>query len=161
MSEFRAFIAYPSNPKQIDEIISDALRDIVFDDSELVFHPWTANRTAGQFLTTPILDNIAASNILIADVTSLNFNVSFEIGYAIGLKKSICLIRHDELRKQDRLFKDIGIFETIGYEPYANTKQLVQILLGIKHILPLPVNSDEIKNEQPAYLIGFVVRIIF
>ena len=45
---------------------------------------WRENDIAGRFLIDSTLENIAANQCLIADISTLNFNVTYEIGYAIG-----------------------------------------------------------------------------
>jgi nucleoside 2-deoxyribosyltransferase len=51
-------------------------------------------RTAANFAD---LENIDESALIVADVTFLNLNVVYEIGYAIGKKKRAFLVRSSTL----------------------------------------------------------------
>jgi nucleoside 2-deoxyribosyltransferase len=42
----------------------------------------------------PIIEKIQTSDVLVADITKLNFNVMYEIGYAIGKSKRVLLIQN-------------------------------------------------------------------
>jgi hypothetical protein len=53
---------------------------------------WEQNDIAGRPLVAPIFEGIGSAALLIADVTTLNFNVTYEIGYAIGTAKRAYLI---------------------------------------------------------------------
>jgi len=45
---------------------------------------------AGRFIGTEVLSEIEAAEVLIADVTRLNFNVRYEIRFAIGAAGASC-----------------------------------------------------------------------
>ena len=77
---------------------------------------WVENDIAGRPLTDPIFEFINQCDILFADVTTVNFNVTFEIGYAIGLGKRIYLTRNVNFQRQTELIDKIGIFDTLGSE---------------------------------------------
>ncbi|MGI8734584.1 MAG: hypothetical protein ACR2LM_14930 [Pyrinomonadaceae bacterium] len=69
---------------------------------------WEENDIPGRFIVEPILSKIEEGNILIADITRLNFNVVFEIGYAIGCSKRVALIKNSAITGSDELIRQIG-----------------------------------------------------
>ena len=75
---------------------------------------WEENDIAGRFISEPILEGIEDGQILVADITRLNFNVVFEIGYAIGLTKRIYLVHTSAITGSDDLIGQVGIFDTLG-----------------------------------------------
>ena len=88
---------------------------------------------------TPILSKIDESDCLVADVTRLNFNVAFEIGYAIGAKRRVMLIRNSSLDGDSAVFSQLGIFDTIGHEPYSSGQELENAIARISDRTPLPL----------------------
>lgn len=52
---------------------------------------------------------------MIADVTSLNLNLMFEIGFALGLELPVLLIRDPSFLRDTRQFAELGMFDTIRY----------------------------------------------
>ena len=90
----------------------DWLKDSENRAWELV--PWEANDVAGYCLTDPVLERIGSADIILADITRLNFNVTYEIGYAIGKQKRVYLVRNKALTPDDKLVREVGIFDTLG-----------------------------------------------
>jgi hypothetical protein len=84
-----AFFAYSSVFKEVADSIRGARRMLSSRRGGLTIELWEENDISGRPLTDPIFEKIAAANILIADVTTINFNVTFEIGYAIGSGKRV------------------------------------------------------------------------
>ena len=81
-----------------------------------------------NFLAQLWLREIESRSGLIADLTRLNFNVTYEIGYAIGKKKRLILTRNRALKSDVNHLFELGIFDTLGYLEYENTKELTSIL---------------------------------
>jgi len=130
-SEIHGFIAYPSTPKEIGESVRAACQEIRRQHPSLKLQPWEANDIAGYCLRDPILAQISAAKLLIADVTRLNFNVAYEIGYAVGLRKRVFLVRNKSITSDERLVREVGLFDTMGYVDYSNSTHLVRIIKDI------------------------------
>lgn len=81
----RAFFAYPSAPQEVGQVIHAAQSALRLRCPALQIHTWQENDISGRALVDPIFHEISESDYVFADITSLNFNVTFEIGYAIGL----------------------------------------------------------------------------
>ena len=111
--DLTGFVAYPFLPKEISDSIRTACVEIKRQLPSSRIEPWEANQIAGYCLIDPILEKIKSSQILIADVTRLNFNVVYEIGYAIGLKKRVFLIRNKSIISDPQLAREVGLFDTI------------------------------------------------
>jgi hypothetical protein len=78
------FIAYASVLDMVGDTIEAALEIYAGRQGRDRISSWRENDIAGRFVIDPILENIAASKCLIADISILNFNVTYEVGYAIG-----------------------------------------------------------------------------
>jgi hypothetical protein len=151
MHDGHAFVAYPSQPPLLSESIRTGC-ELATGRGGLEFHAWEQNDIAGRPLSDPILDAIATSAFVVADISHLNFNVTFEIGYAVGIKKRVLLLRNSSYAIQDALVRSIGIFDTLGYTPYANSQDFADIL--IRPIDTTPLKTDYQKNKQaPVYIL--------
>jgi hypothetical protein len=101
MAVLSGFIVYPSEPYEIGETIKLAVDKLVKDYGCNSYATWEANDIAGRFVVEPILEKIQQVECLVADITKLNFNVTYEIGYAIGRKKRLILVRNKAFRGTD------------------------------------------------------------
>lgn len=118
---------------------------------------WKQNDIAGRPLIAPIFEGLSQNDILIADVTSLNFNVTYEIGYAIGIGKRAYLIKHDGIEDQADLVRKVGIFDTLGYESYGDSDKLFEKLSYPIDAEPIDVNLI-LDAKAPLYILETPVR---
>ena len=148
-----AFYAYPSKPKQIGKTIRSAIKLHKSKHPGFEVSEWTQNEVAGSFIVDPILDEIQNSDIVFADITGLNFNVVFEIGYAVGLGKKVVLTRYKPI-SDDQLIREVGIFDTIGYISYSQDTDLERILSDSYTRKPI-FNADagKIERTSPVYIV--------
>lgn len=70
----QAFVAFPTQPEEIGQCINSIAHKL---DGRLSISTWEQNDIAGRPLVAPIFEGISQNDILIADVTSLNFNVTY------------------------------------------------------------------------------------
>src|SRR5581483_7036647 len=85
---------------------------------------WEDLRMSGRILVKRILEEIQNSEVVAADVTTLNENVLFELGYAIALGKIpwILLDRTDaEARK---LWKEFRLLKGVWFSGWANAEEI-------------------------------------
>jgi nucleoside 2-deoxyribosyltransferase len=82
------------------------------------------NDIAGRFIADQVLQKISDHSALVADITQLNFNVTYEIGFALAKEKKVVLTRHKGVTPQRPLVADVDIFDTIGYLEYENAEEL-------------------------------------
>src|SRR5205807_3370251 len=95
---------------------------------------------------------IEEGNILVADITRLNFNVTFEIGYAIACGKRVALVKNSALTGSDELIRQIGIFDTLGYKEYSNSGHLAHFLRNLTDLRPLTI-PETINAAAPVYVV--------
>jgi len=154
--KLQGFVAYPSAPYEIGACIKEAV-DAVNKYGKCKFISWEENDIAGRPLTAPIFSNIEESNIIVADITKLNFNVTYEVGYAIGIGRRIFLIKNKEIKDDNEKIKKIGIYDTLGYETYPNSKSLSKTLQSITDTKPLNTKSEP-NRTTPVYILETPVR---
>jgi len=156
MQKLHGFVAYPSTPYQLASEITEAISSVNHRGGN-TFIGWEENDISGRPLTNPIFQNIQSANLLIADVTKLNFNVTYEIGYAIGIGRRAYLIRNNTFTSDNEEIRKIGIFDTLGYETYDNAKQLADLLASITDATPLTTASPPNRNT-PVYILETPIR---
>ncbi len=152
-NQLNAFFAYPSHPQSIGETIRSSLETLRTTPNAPRVTAWEENDIAGRFLSQPILEQLDSTDVLVADITRLNFNVVFEIGYAIGRSKRVVLVRNRALTSSDALVREIGLFDTLGYSEYSQTAELVALLNGVTDTLPIPLSSYQVNSGSPVYLV--------
>jgi len=108
----------------------------------------------GSILFCSICKAIRTSRLLVANLTNLNFNVLFEVGYAIGLGKPVLPVRDVSFDKEEAVWSELGIFDTLGYETFENSGQLASIATknGSKVQEAISV-LPQLNRKQPIYYI--------
>ena len=148
----QGFIAYPSSPSIVADTIETAVSRIRSDSGTTNAKTWRETDVAGHFIGTEVLASIANSSWLAADVSTLNFNVTYEVGYAIGLGKPLLLTRNSSLARTGPSLSQLGVFDTLGYKSYENSETLTTIIRDAPNSRPLASRAVELNQGDPVYL---------
>ena len=118
-----AFVAYPSLPASRAEAIETAIKNI--QGGALVdMLGWRDLSVNGRVVISAICDEIRKRELFVADVTGLNPNVLFELGYAVALRKRIWLLLDPSIERAKVDFERFQLLTTIGYQPYTNSQDI-------------------------------------
>jgi hypothetical protein len=147
-----AFYAYPSTSAEITQTIQTAIDGFNATSATYNLAPWEKNDISGIPITAPIFSKISGGAFLAADVTYLNENVAFEIGYAIGIKKRVLLFVNSAHKSDRELANSIGIFDTLGYERYENSETLTSLLANRTDFSPIEFEAA-INHQQPVFIV--------
>lgn len=91
-------------------------------------------------------------------MTTLNFNLLFEIGYAIGLGIPVLPLRDTSYAKDEKIFGELGLIDTLGYLDFENSTQLVTAILARgRPSLVLP-QTPAVNKEQPLFVVKSPVQ---
>ena len=126
MSTF--FVAYPSVPDLPGQTIEHAKEKAQTSDPDFHITTWRRDDLGGQSLTSPIIEALDTSEVIVADITILNFNVVYELGYAIGLGKRGLPVVNRSIFQDEEAITQIGIFDTLLYEKYATANDFLTLL---------------------------------
>ena len=148
-----AFFAYPSRPELVSETVEQALTNIREKSGITVVQSWRETDIAGRFVAEQVLNKITDVAALIADITQLNFNVAYEVGFALGRGKRVVLTRLKGVTANPPLAADVGIFDTLGYLEYQNAAELESIIRGVTDASPSLRNIYPLNQNVPVYLI--------
>jgi hypothetical protein len=117
------FVAYPS-VAHIPEVFHNAIREIN-KTRTVSLTSWEDTRIDGKIVIDVICDNIKKADFFIADLTGINPNVLFELGYAIAKNKRIWMLIDRSITRAREDFGDLGLLTTVGYTDYSNSAQVV------------------------------------
>lgn len=146
------FVAYPSNAQVAVEAIRNAVTALRLTHSnQITSKTWEELDIPGRFIATEVLSEIDSADILVADISKPNFNVYYEIGYAIGKERRLILIKNRSIR-EDISFNELGLFDTLGWREYSNGAELADILKGIDDVRPLPL-GPKLNAKSPVYFV--------
>src|SRR5438876_3726525 len=117
---------YPSEPELIAVTIEEAVKVLRATTSYSLSGPrqwltWKDLGVSGQIIFCTVCKAMRFANMVVADVTTLNFNLMFEIGYALGLGLPVVPIRDTSFVQDDKIFGQIGLIDTIGYLDFQNS----------------------------------------
>ena len=73
-----------------------------------------------------ICKEIAHADLFCADLTHLNANVMFELGYAIAKNRRVWLLLDTSMVEAHKRFEQLRILTTVGYTNYCNSKDIEQ-----------------------------------
>jgi hypothetical protein len=119
------FFAYGILPHSIPATIKDAISSINKSQQvELV--SWEKLNINGRYIVGDICDMIDDCDFFCADITTINPNVMYEIGFAIARDKRVWLIRDDSYVDSRSEFNQLQLLTTIGYRSYTNAEQIVK-----------------------------------
>jgi hypothetical protein len=152
MPRKQVFVAYSSKDSALADGIFDAISRANAKPLPVIYEPWVFNDVAGGPLISPILGKIDESPFVIADITYLNLNVVYEIGFAIGRNKRAFLVRHKPTEGDKQLVKAVGIFDTLGYHEYETFNDLKDRLCAHIEGTHLHV-SKELDSKFPVYIV--------
>jgi hypothetical protein len=143
------FVAFASNDRTHAETITAAAKEASFGEVEYV--PWTGKDASGAPLGRSVDSWVDAAEGVIADITFVNDNVTYEIGYAIGVGKSLRLIRNETISSDD--LKAIGLLNTVLRDPFKTRPNLVALLQS----KPAPRSSwhkQQKNKDQPLFILS-------
>src|SRR5271155_1400437 len=119
-----AFFSYPSEPPSIGELVRTAITELN-RTGHVLAKGWEDCRVGGKVVIHEICDEIEEADIFCADLTGMNANVMFELGYAIAMNRRIWL-GLDVTRVDSKAhFEQLRVLTTVGYTKYCNSRELL------------------------------------
>jgi hypothetical protein len=147
-----AFFAYPGDPETVGSTIERACEAIRMRTGAKSIMTWRNMEVCGDFIATKVLTSIDSHQVMIADITRLNFNVIYEIGYAIGKGRPVYIVKNSSLNVDDINLSELGMFDTLGYQNYSNSEDLTQLIIRDHDISPIALPAGR-NSRQPIYII--------
>ena len=120
----KAFFAYPSKQPTLRESIQETVH-ILNASGQVNIKTWEDCKIGGNFIIDTICNEIDGADLFFADLTGLNANVMFELGYAIARDKRIWLIFDETYTEGKNMFNQLKVLTTIGYVSCCNSKDII------------------------------------
>ena len=120
----QAFFAYPSSQLTLREPIQTAVQELNAA-KKVKIKTWEECNIGGKFVIDTICTAINEATLFFADLTGLNANVMFELGYAIARDKRIWLILDESYTEKKKMFDQFKVLTTVGYVPCCNSRDIV------------------------------------
>lgn len=149
----RGVFLYPSNPEQIAATIESANTILDATDSTAHWVTWKQFQSTGQVIFCAICKTFRFTDFVVADVTTLNFNLLFEIGFALGLGLPVIPIRDTSFIRDKREFEELGLLDTMGYVDFLNSESLAHSLAARLPVQPIPTPPIIPNNDAPIYVL--------
>ncbi len=149
---------YPSEPEVIAFTIEESVRLLQSTTSYRLSGPrrwitWKDIAVPGQIIFCRICKALRFADLIIADVTTLNFNLMFEIGYALGLGLPVLPIRDTSFVEDSKVFGQIGMIDTLGYLDFQNSSELAGSIINRLNQPAVFPQSPGVNREQPLFLV--------
>lgn len=119
-----AFFAYPTRKPTLAESIRYATKELN-KSNDIRVHLWEDSRIGGKMVIEEICADIDRCPLFFADLTGINPNVLFELGFAIARKKRVWLIHDVSYTEHKKEFDQLGILTTVGYRPCLSAQNIV------------------------------------
>jgi len=124
----KALFLFGQNPPEISMTIESAAERLRMMVGSGRWITWKNLDVAGQIIFCEICKAMRFTDLVVADVTTLNFNLMFEVGYAIGLGIPVLPIRNTKYVEDKHQFAELGILETLGYFDFQTSNDLKDYL---------------------------------
>lgn len=148
-----ALFLYASEPTSIAGTIETAVEALRDRAPNEVWRTWRDLPIHGQIIFCEVCKASRFSSVVVADVTTLNFNLLFEIGFAIGLGLPVLPIRDSNYGLDRKAFEELGLLDTLGYLDFTNGSQLADLIRDHLPTSPLPQPPARTFTENPLYVV--------
>lgn len=116
------FFAYPGGSPLLAETMRSAAKRLV-EQTGLHATTWEDLQVDGLTIIGQILKAIDDATVVVAEVTDLNSNVLFEVGYALARGKQLILALDTSDSAANDNWKSLGLLSSIGYTAYEGSSE--------------------------------------
>ncbi len=145
------FFGYESGHPENVDAIKNAVAAFNSAQKKYKARTWEDLSIGGKVVNSTIFDQIKRCDIFACDLTYLNHNVMFELGYAIGIGKKLLIFINSNVENAANRYRGFKLLENIGYVPFQNYKAIKDELFNKSHLhtifLSQLVNISEIEKD--------------
>jgi hypothetical protein len=117
------FFGYDSEPEVSRETLFKASRAISSTGLATAIS-WEELKKSGRLLIGRIFEAIDTANACAFDVSTMNENVLFELGYAIARAKPLMILLDKTDVEAKRRWRDFQLLKTVGYDGWQNSEDI-------------------------------------
>jgi predicted AAA+ superfamily ATPase len=120
------FVAFASGIPALTETLETATQNITHSGvADLI--TWQSLQVGGRLLMSTICEAIVQRQLFIADVSALNPNVLFELGFAIAQRKRVWLLLDGTQVRPRSEFDRFQLLTTVGYREFRNSNDVASL----------------------------------
>ena len=150
----KCFFAYSDKGNSVSESINSMVKDIN-DGGYIKITPWNVMKIQGASIPLTIKENIDSCDVFICDISNLNNNVLFELGYAIGKYKPVWIFINSCLKGVREDIKKLDILGSVGYQEYSNSQQLTQLIWNLSEKIGTPLMENLEPHRDSSHINEF------
>lgn len=144
---------FGQNPPSISSTIEAAVEKLRTLSSTNKWITWKNLDVPGQIIFCEVCKAMRHTGLVVADVTTLNFNLMFELGFAAGLGLPVLPIRNTAYVEDKHQFDELGLLDTLGYFDFQTSTDLKDHLIDNRSRLNLHLKPPGLNNEFPLYVV--------
>lgn len=141
------FVAYASGNQFHSSVIEGAAKDASTAQRE--FKPWSRLDISGHAIAASVEQWIDDADAFIGDLSVVNHNVTYEVGYAVGQGKPVRLIRSTQFPFEGA--KAVGLLDTIAHDSY-DLRHALAAIFRKADVTPHWPRTDKVR-KQPIFLL--------
>lgn len=113
------FLAYPGSPPLSSECMREVSKGLIHRGVDSLV--WEDLPIEGRLMIQQVLNAIDGSSALLAEVSDLNFNVLFELGYGIARDKHVWAMIDESDMTAVQKWRDFGLLLSVGRIEYSGS----------------------------------------
>ncbi|MEY2473833.1 MAG: hypothetical protein QOK28_3162, partial [Actinomycetota bacterium] len=152
----RVFLGYGSEPKLSRESLHAAAA-VLTNTGVVQATSWEDLRVAGRVIIKTVLREIDSSNSCLFDLSTMNENVLFELGYAIAKAKPVMLLLDQSDAHAKAIWKEFRLLKQVGYTGWTNADDIRKAYLAAApHDAETTLYDDLIEPELETHAAGSI-----
>lgn len=148
----QALFLFSNEPGAIAGTIEEAAKQLN-SSREGEWGTWKQLDIGGRIIFCEVCKAIRGADTVFADVTTLNFNLLFELGFCLGLNIPVVPIRDPSYTPDEKAFKALGVLDTLGYIDFANASSLATATAEKVGQAALPRPPKKTYRDAPLYVL--------
>lgn len=147
------FFAYSDKGHKVSNSINEAIDSLKGNDL-ISIEPWSDMSVDGTIISSTVINSIDKCDVFLCDITNLNDNVLYELGYAIAKNKPIRIFINTSFDGTLENFKRLDILSPVAYVDYSYSNILSNKLWNLtegiqKSILSKFQENNLYKQSRP------------
>ncbi|MDP9846983.1 P-loop ATPase, Sll1717 family [Streptosporangium lutulentum] len=147
----RLFFGYSTKPEVLRETLASVAAQLSSSDLVTESLTWEDLQVDGRLIINEVESAIDNCTIGIFDLTSMNHNVLFELGLAIGKSKKVLIVRDSQDKDAEKRWRDFALLTTTGYIGYANSEELTYKIASSIEKASTPLLDDLLGGSSESY----------
>jgi hypothetical protein len=154
----KAFWAYPGGRPLVSEAITQAVEVL---SKKIQPTTWEQMGVIGLKIDDRVREEVLRADVVIADITYENFNVYYEIGFAIASERPVIPTVNVAVADASKNIARLGLFDTIGWIGYENGFQLKDRIEDWKNQSWINRYVKPKNHSQPLFLLDTQAKTDF